>query len=243
MKKIVYLITSVVLVIILISCGGNRNATTNDGWVTIFDGSSFDGWRGYLHEGVPDQWTIENDGSMKFSGTGLNRNSGLDLLYDKKLKNFEFEMEWKSPRPGNSGLFYYAQEVPGMRLPAIAPEVQLGVVDGSGKVAKTLPGSLYDMKAADPQNAHLPGEWNKIRIVINNGKVTHFQNDVRVCEYTLWTSEWKEMLDNSKFSKEKWPESYPYMINVGGDNREGYIALQDHGTEFWFRNIKLKELK
>ena len=58
----------------------------------------------------------------------------------------------------------------------------------------------------------------------------------------LWSSEWKAMLDDSKFSEEKWPESYPYMINAGGDKREGYIALQDHGTEFWFRNIRLKEL-
>ena len=241
MKKIVYLLFTVMVVFTFVSCGNSRNKAINDGWVVIFDGASLDGWRGYLHEGVPEQWTIESDGSLRFSGTGLKRNSGLDLLYDRKLKNFEVELEWKSPKQGNSGLFYYVQEVPGLRIPAVAPEVQLGVIDGSGKAVKG-PGSLYDMKGADPQNANPPDEWNKIRVVVNNGKVVHFQNDVQVCEYTLWTSEWKEMVDNSKFSEEKWPESYPYMINPGGDQREGYIALQDHGTEFWFRNIRLKEL-
>jgi len=32
------------------------------------------------------------------------------------------------------------------------------------------------------------------------------------------------------------------MINLGGDNHEWYIGLQDHGTDFWFRNIRLQEL-
>ena len=50
------------------------------------------------------------------------------------------------------------------------------------------------------------------------------------------------MLDISKFRKDKMPEAYELLLNCGGENREGYIGLQDHGDDVWFRNIKVKEL-
>jgi len=242
MKRTIYLLIATVFVSVIASCSGSSNSNKNDGWVTIFDGKSLKGWRGYLHEGVPAEWSVESDGVLKFDGKGSQENGGLDLLYDKKVKNFEFELEWKASERGNSGLFYYVQEVEGLPIFATAPEIQMAAVDGSGRISKTAAGSLYDMKAANPQNAKIPGEWNKTRIVVNNGHVTHFQNDVQVCEYTLWTDEWKDMLNSSKFSEERWPESYKILINLGGDNREGFIGLQDHGTNFWYRNIRLKEL-
>jgi hypothetical protein len=243
--KQLFLMLAVVFFAATVSCGSNRNKVNNDGWMTIFDGSSFDGWRGYCQTEVPPQWTIESDGSMKFNGPeGEKRGheSGLDLIYDRKLKNFELEFEWNASQGGNSGLLYYAQEVAGKPIYTSAPEYQLCAVDGSGRVSTHEAGSLYDLIAADPQNAKIPGEWNKARLTVDKGKVIHYQNDVKVCEYTLWTPEWKALLDGSKFSEEKWPEAYHYQINAGGDRHEGYIGFQDHGTDFRFRNIRLREL-
>lgn len=37
-------------------------------------------------------------------------------------------------------------------------------------------------------------------------------------------------------------KGWEHFINAGGDNQEGYIGLQDHGDDVWFRNIKVKEL-
>ena len=54
--------------------------------------------------------------------------------------------------------------------------------------------------------------------------------------------DYRKMLDNSKFSKDKWPEAYELLLNCGGENHEGYIGLQDHGNNVWFRNIRVKEL-
>ena len=40
-----------------------------DGYITIFDGETFNGWRGYGKDRVPSKWTIE-DGCIKFNGSG-----------------------------------------------------------------------------------------------------------------------------------------------------------------------------
>ena len=52
------------------------------------------------------------------------------------------------------------------------------------------------------------------------------------------------MLDNSKFKADgDFPIAYKLLLNMGGDNHEGYIAFQDHGDDVWYRNVKVKVLK
>lgn len=264
MKKVFYTLSIAVFAAALTSCGmggakkaanadstATAAATTEDeGWVTIFDGTSMDGWRGYDKTTVPAAWTIE-DGALKINGTGAGEagsKDGGDLIYDKKFGNFELELEWKVSKGGNSGIFYLAQEVPGEPIYISAPEYQvldnenhpdakLGV-DGNRQSA-----SLYDMIPAKPQNAKPFGEWNKAKIMVYKGTVVHYLNDVPVVEYHLWTPQWTELIDKSKFSKDKWPLAYELLINAGGENKEGYIGLQDHGDDVWFRNIRIKELE
>ena len=68
-----------------------------DGYITIFDGKTFNGWRGYGKENVPSRWTIE-DGCIKFNGSGggeAQTAEGGDLIFAHKFKNFELELEWK----------------------------------------------------------------------------------------------------------------------------------------------------
>ena len=87
-----------------------------------------------------------------------------------------------------------------------------------------------------PQNSNPFGEWNSGGIVVYKGTVTHSQNGEDVLTYHLWTDEWKEMVEKGKF------KDCEHFINAGGENLEGYIGLQDHGDDVWFRNIKVKEL-
>ena len=87
------------------------------------------------------------------------------------------------------------------------------------------------------------GEWNTSKIVCYKGTVVHYQNDVPVVEYHLWTPQWTEMLQKSKFSEEKWPVAFQLLNNCGGENHEGYIGFQDHGDDVWYRNIKVKVLE
>ena len=229
-----------------------------DGYITIFDGTSLDGWRGYGKDQVPSRWTIE-DGCLKFNGTGTGEGQtgeGGDLIFAHKFKNFEMELEWKISKGGNSGIFYLAQEVTSHDkdgnevlepIYISAPEFQ--VLDNAnhpdaklGKDNNRQAASLYDMIPAVPQNAKPFGEWNKAKIMVYKGTVVHGQNDENVLEYHLWTKQWTDMLQASKFSEEKWPLAFELLNNCGGDNHEGFIGVQDHGDDVWFRNIRVKVL-
>ena len=229
-----------------------------DGYYVIFDGTSTNGWRGYGKDALPSRWSIE-DRCLKFSGTGTGEGQtgeGGDVIFAHKFRNFELELEWKVSKGGNSGIFYLAQEVttknedgteryepiyisaPEYQVldNANHPDAKLGV-DGNRQSA-----SLYDMIPAKPQNQNPFGEWNKARIMVYKGTVVHGQNDANVVEYHLWTQQWTDMLQASKFSQEKWPLAFELLNNCGGENHEGYIGFQDHGDDVWFRNVRVKVL-
>lgn len=230
-----------------------------DGYYVLFDGTSLNGWRGYGKDNVPSRWTVE-DGCIKFSGTGTGEGQtgeGGDLIFARKFKNFILELEWKVSKGSNSGIFYLAQEVKTVRedgsekyepIYISSPEYQvldnanhpdafLGV-DGNRQSA-----SLYDMIPAKPQNSNAFGEWNKAKIMVYKGTVVHGQNDANVVEYHLWTDQWTQMLQASKFSQEKWPLAFELLNNCGGENHEGYFGLQDHGDDVWYRNIRIKVME
>ena len=229
-----------------------------DGYYVIFDGETLNGWRGYGKDNAPSRWTVE-DGCIKFSGTGTGEGQtgeGGDLIFAHKFQNFQLELEWKISKGGNSGILYLAQEVKEYNADSTTkwspiymsspeyqvldnanhPDAMLGI-DGNRQSA-----SLYDMIPAKPQNQKPYGEWNTAKIMVYKGTVVHGQNGVNVVEYHLWTPQWTDMLQASKFSQEKWPLAFELLNNCGGENHEGYIGLQDHGDDVWYRNIRVKVL-
>lgn len=208
-----------------------------DGWILLFNGKDFSGWRQYNGTQMAPNWTIE-DGAMKVATSERpGRAGGGDIIFDQvQFSNFELSLDWKVEKEGNSGIFYYVVEEQGKPIYYAAPEVQIldNVYASDNKLENHLAGSLYDMLAAVPQNANPYGEWNNIVIKVQDGKVTHTQNGVQVVEYTLWGPEWKELVAKSKFAE--WPGF------KNGPAKSGYIGLQDHGWATWFRNIKIKRL-
>lgn len=209
----------------------------SEGWQLLFNGKTMDGWRKCNATEMAANWEI-NDQAMKVKrGEKAGRGQDGDILFGtEKFANFELSVDWKIEKEGNSGIFYYVVEEPGKPIYIAAPEVQ--VLDNwnasDTKLSNHLAGSLYDMLPALPQNAKPAGEWNTIVIRVKDGKVTHTQNGVKVVEYTLWTPEWYEMVAKSKFKD--WPGFKE------GPAKEGYIGLQDHGYDCWFRNIKIRKL-
>jgi len=211
---------------------------TKDSVILLFDGKTTDQWRSYGKETFPKGWEI-NDNAIHCIGSGKGEaGEGGDIITKEKFKNFELTLEWKISEGGNSGIFYLAQEIPGEPIWKSAPEMQvldnekhpdakLGV-DGNRQA-----GSLYDLIPAKPQNAKPVGEWNTVKIMVYKGTVVHYQNGVQVLEYHLWTDDWKKMCAKSKF------KDFNYFVDTAP---EGFIGLQDHGDDVWYRNIKIKKL-
>jgi hypothetical protein len=243
-RNIALLLTCITSLLIVLSASGQGvNKLTRkekiDGWILLFNGKDFNGWRQCNGTEMPENWTIEDNAMKVFTGEGGKPGSGAngDILFsDKKFKNFELSIDWKASKMANSGIFFNVREVPGQPIYYAAPEVQvLDNVDATdNKIASHLAGSLYDMIAADPKTVNPAEEWNTIVIHVQNGKVTHTQNGVEVVEYEMWTPAWDELIANSKF------RTFPGFVE--GIAKEGYIGLQDHGYPVWFRNIKIREL-
>jgi len=235
--------------IVMVSCkpktdtaATNQTETTTqpaeESWITLFDGTSSEGWLGYGKDAFPDHgWVIE-DGCLKCMGSGQGEAGGKggDIIYNKMFKDFRLQLEWKISEGGNSGIFYCAlvNEDPIFRS---SPEMQ--VLDNAkhpdallGKDGNRKAGSLYDLIPANPQNAKPAGEWNQVEILVFEGTVAHKMNGEIVLEYHMGTPDWDALVAGSKFKD--WPEFGKY--------REGYIGLQDHGNDVWFRNIKILPL-
>jgi len=255
MKKINYLFALTAILFFAVSCSnsGNKEKGTEqesqaeettaaaEEWEVLFDGTSTENFRGYGKETFPEKgWVIDEDGSLHVVGSGKGEagGGGGDIITKKKYGNFELSLEWKVSEGGNSGIFYLAQETEGEPIWKSAPEMQ--ILDNAkhpdamlGKEGNRQAGSLYDLIPAKPQNAKPAGEWNQISILVYKGTVVHTMNGEHVVEYHLWTDDWKEMVLNSKF------KDYDAFLNTA---EEGYIGLQDHGDDVWFRNIKIREL-
>jgi hypothetical protein len=197
------------------------------GWRLLFDGTTTNGWRGYMKESMPDGW-------QAVDGTLARVGEGGDIITTESFRNFELVFEFKVEQGGNSGVFYRAVEGPASIYYG-APEYQVlddaAHADGGSPLTST--GSNYALHPAPPGVAKPAGEWNEGRIAVNGSKVEHWLNGQKIVEYELGSADWKELVAKSKFNE--WPEY--------GKAAEGHVGLQDHGDPVWFRNIKIRELK
>ncbi|MBK6932081.1 MAG: DUF1080 domain-containing protein [Saprospirales bacterium] len=204
------------------------------GWQLLFDGKTTGGWHTYGQAAVRG-WAVEN-GELIALGQAGHEGTANDIVTERTFENFELVLEWKMSPGGNSGVFFNVVEDPA-KYPAVyatGPEYQL--VDDIG-----FPEKLEDwQKSAANYGMHAParavlkpvGQFNLTRMVVNKGHVEHWLNGVKVVAYQLWTPEWEALV-----RKGKWKDFPGY-----GRARSGRIALQDHGNQIWFRNIKIREL-
>ncbi|MCA9249136.1 MAG: DUF1080 domain-containing protein [Planctomycetales bacterium] len=78
------------------------NSFGADGWVSLFDGKSFDGWK--INEN-PETWKIE-DGAMVCHG---ERSHVFYVGNDKPFVNFEFQADVMTKPGSNAGIYFHTK--------------------------------------------------------------------------------------------------------------------------------------
>lgn len=241
-----YLLIAVLTLVSLTSCK-NKNeeeketmpekpamAEMDNGWETLFDGSNFDNFRGYLRDTMPAEWHIEGD-AMVFEPGETKAN----IVTKKKYTDFILSLDWKISEGGNSGVLFGVSEADSLPEPyESGPEIQ--VLDNERHPdAKANPkfhqaGALYDMVQPTKDVWNPAGEWNHFDIMVNHktnqGSVT--LNGTKIVEFPVEGPAWDSLVANSKFKD--WKDFGKY--------KSGYIALQDHDNKVSYKNIKIKSL-
>lgn len=262
-RRLILLPALILCLGVLISCGSTPPQPTQgeeapapntlseqeilEGWTLLFDGSSFDGWRGLGREVVPvGHWKIE-DGAIKKVPSGevpMQEDgqplTGGDLLTEETFGHFELKFEWKISAAGNSGIKYNVSEVMSTDSPpkhaALGFEYQLlddaGHPDAKNGDHRTA-AALYDLIPPQGKVIKPVGEFNSGRIVFNGNHGEHWLNGVKVLEYDLGSEDMGHRLAASKYK----------TIPGFGDRRDGHIVLQDHADAAWYRNIKIRIFK
>lgn len=188
-----------------------------DGFVTIFDGKSLDGWKK----------AAENEESFQLQdGAIVAKGRRCHLFYvgdEKPFKNFHFVAEVQTKPNANGGIYFhtrYQEE----GWPLAGHECQVNntykpdpqKTGGVYKVAKVLEAPAKD------------NEWFKYEIIVQGNHVVVKINDKVTADYTE---------DPEALAKDR-------SIEPGRRIGEGTFALQAHdpGSTVLYRNIRVKRL-
>lgn len=249
MKNIV---TTAILSLLILGCKETKKETEEaketmvevaeapvaEEWTMLFDGESFNGWHEYLKEDVTENWKIEDGAMVLYPPASREDGEQFNLVSEETFTDFVLSMDWKISEGGNSGVMWGVKEMEDLGQPYLTgPEVQVldneGHPDGQNGTSHQS-GALYDMVSPTKDVTKPIGEWNTMVITINHktneGKVE--LNGETVVEFPVNDPEWSEMVANSKFAEWEHFAKYP----------NGKIALQDHGNQVAYKNIKIKEL-
>jgi len=204
-------------------------------WKKLFDGKTFDGWRLYGRNYVGSSWKID-DGTLHVAPVNDRAQRG-DLVTNEEYENFDLQLEWKVAKSSNSGVIFYVHEDTAKYKETYFTGPEMQVLDNidadDNKKENHLAGSLYDLlgKAADSKPKKV-GEWNKSEIISDHGQLKIYLNGTLVVSTILWDENWNKMVANSKF------RTMPGF----GIYKRGRIALQYHGHDVWYKNIRIKNL-
>jgi hypothetical protein len=170
---------------------------------------------------------------FQFEGNVLHV-SGEDFGYittEKKYADFHFSFEFKwgekkyPPRENakrDAGVLYHTDFYNGDKVwpRSLEFQVQEGdcgdfwMTDSTTIIhSDTLTTPTNNLRVLKSKDAEKPaGEWNKVEIIVQNGKITHLLNGREVNSARL------------------------------GNTTEGCIVLQSEGAEIYYRNMQIKEL-
>ena len=145
------------------------SAEDKDGWISLFNGKNFDGWK--IGDAKQGKWKIEN-GNIVANGPRSH------LYTIKEFKNFEFKAEVMTTPGSNSGIYFhtkYQEE----GFPNTGYESQVNVSHGDPVKTGSLWGvvKLYETPAKD-------NKWWEQHIIVRGQNIVVKINGKTVLDYT-----------------------------------------------------------
>lgn len=197
------------------------------GWQLIFDGKTTNGWLDSKQMPVPA--THVQDGSLNPHPCNYM------LIYKDPVDDFELAVDFKISPKCNSGVFIRTFPLvprPGKDVGFNGIEV---AIDDTTTAGFHDTGAIYDL-VQPAKNAMKPvGEWNHLHLTCDKNLIRVSLNETEVTRMDL--DEWT--------TANKRPDGTNHKFDVVYKDhpRHGYLGLQDHGGDVWFKNIKLRSLK
>ncbi|MEO6961523.1 MAG: DUF1080 domain-containing protein [Puia sp.] len=202
-------------VLVLMSFTGLNKLNSDDGWISLFDGKSLDGWKA---SDKPGTFSVE-EGAIKVAGPTSH------LYYEGPVKEHNFKnFEFKAlvmTRPGSNSGIYFHTEYQDKSFPDKGFEVQVNNSHSDWKRT----GGLYDIK--DTKEVYVKdNEWFTEDILVQGKHVVVKLNDKVVTDWT----------QPDGFVP---PENHPGRIISSGT-----FALQGHDPKsvVFFKDIMVKPL-
>ncbi len=197
--------------------GAATPAPQGEEWIALLDEEHAGKWSNITNEA--DFFDIE-DGVLHIRGRITHYASPIRYVgYAGTFDDFELHVEFKVSKWGNSGVFLRKQ--PSRR------GFEIQVEDDHGRRPnKNSCGALYDV-VSPMFNMSLPtGEWNSYDITLKGSELIVFMNGWRVVHADL---------SQMTMPIGKYPPMAEWPLSGG-------IALQDHGTHTWYRNIMIRPI-
>ncbi len=204
------------------------SAESSEGWILLFNGKDFAGWRGFGKGAMPTGGWDVVDGWMHHQPKG----GGGDIVTTRVFNSFELTWDWQIAPAGNSGVKYFIDERRGAPIGHEYQMIDDAAHPDAAHGPKRQTAALYDALPPKDPPVHKAGGLNSSRIVVKGDHVEHWLNGAKVLEYTIGSQELAAAKAASKFKDEvRW-----------GTRFATPILLQDHGDEIWVRNVKIREL-
>jgi len=192
----------------------------SEGFDMLFDGTHLDKWLPSEGYGINDEGHIVVYPNSKYGGNLYTKEEYQDVVY-----RFEFKLT-----PGaNNGV--------GLRTPlegdAAYNGMEIQVLDNDADVYKDLKpyqyhGSVYGVITAKRGALKPVGEWNTEEIRIQGNKIKVTVNGTVILDGDLAAASKNGTLDGK--------------VHPGLKRTSGHIAFLGHGSEVFFRNIRVKKL-
>jgi hypothetical protein len=195
----------------------------DEGFVTLFDGTGAKGWMTNTGKPLPEA-------NVQPDGLNPHKSGGYLVVHEKPHGDFILEFDYKLTKGCNSGVFV---RVGDLKDPVMTG-IEVAIDDTKGRGLHD-PGAFYDL--VPPRvNAQKPaGEWNHMSIAAKGAKIEVVLNGEAVSTINL--DEWTEPGKRPDGSRHKFTR-----VTVKDLPRSGYLGFQDHGSDCWYKNVRIKDL-